>query len=290
MFKSKPIPIRLTPLLLLLLAAAVAGPLPTTTAATENEDRYVVLGTAIGEMLYAFGRGEAVVARDSSCQLPAEIEEKPEIGYFRAVPVEGVLAMRPTEIFSTDAAGPPNAVAQLKASGITYHEFSSEPTLDALRTNILRMGKLLDKPDRAEDLLGSLNREILHIPEIADTSRVEVLFLLSPPGSSQLLAAGAGTAAHAMIQLAGGRNVFADMQGYRPVSAELIASHQPDVIFVPRRGDADAASLGAEHAVIDRLVAGGQSRRIEIDLAGTLAFGIRTGHAASALHRKLYQP
>ena len=256
----------------------------------ETTPRYIALGTAVGEMLYAFGEGDAVIARDSSCQIPAEILDRPAIGYFRAVPVEGVLSMAPSAIFTTDAAGPPNALAQLKASGIPVHKFSSQPTMEALRSNIAKMGKVLDKPDRATELLAGLDADLAAIPTITKDETAQVLFLLSPPGSGRLLAAGGNTTANKMIHLAGAENAFADMQGYRPVSAEVIADRAPDYIILPgASADGSSSAMEVQHPAIERLVTSGKSRLIKIDLARKLAFGISTGSAAKALHEEIYR-
>lgn len=256
--------------------------------AKESAQRYIVLGTAIGEMLYAFGEGDSVIARDVSCQVPAAILKHPSIGYHRQLPVEGVFSMEPTAIFITDAAGPPNTIAQLKASDILIHEFSSEPTLEALRGNIAQMGEVLGKPERAIQLLTDLEADLAEIPEVPSADSARVLFLLSPPGSGSLLAAGSDTAANKMIQLAGAENAFADMRGYRSVNAESIAEREPDFIILPRASTDGKTGMAVQHPVIKSLIASGKSQLITIDPAQKLAFGISTGSAAKALHEEIY--
>jgi iron complex transport system substrate-binding protein len=273
---------------LLLLCPALAHAKQEPALSAGERERLLVMGTAIGELVYAFGLGDSVVARDVSCEFPPEIESKPAIGYFRQVSAEGILSMRPTAILSTDAAGPPNVLEQLRKSGVALHLFSAKPEITQLHENIHRMGELLHAPERAEAIVAQLNADLAAIPERPDEP-IPVLFLLSPPGSDRLLAAGAGTAAHTMIELAGAENAFPDLKGYRPVSSEVIAERRPAVILLPANDAAMSAEASAGHAVVDRLVASGETRLVRIDLAETLAFGPRTGQAAADLHRRIYE-
>jgi iron complex transport system substrate-binding protein len=254
----------------------------------KQTERILVLGTAVGELVYAFERGDSVVARDISCEFPEAIQSKPAVGYFRQIGAEGILSMRPSVILTTEAAGPPNTISLLKSSGIPIHKFSASPELDALRANIRKMGQLLDAPERSAELIDNLNAALDSIP-VMQREPVEVLFLLSPPGSDRLLAAGSDTAADTMIRLAGGTNAFADMRGYQPVSAELIIQRRPGIILLPGDADVSASPSSSGHASIDQLVSRQGSRIIYIDLAEKLAFGIRTGEAAASLHRAFYE-
>jgi iron complex transport system substrate-binding protein len=252
-------------------------------------ERIVVLGTAVGELVYALGLGDAVVARDLSCEFPEAIQEKPAVGYFRQLSTEGVLSQRPSLILGTAASGPPNVVEQLRQSGVPIHLFDDQPDLESLRRLIREMGELLDRSEQAESLIAQLDADLATVPTVAEEAKPTVLFLLSPPGSDRLLAAGRDTAATAMIELAGGRNLFADFAGYKPLSPEVIASRRPDVILLPGRDGAVSVEEAGGHAVVRGLVAAGHSRIVEIDLAEKLAFGLRTGEAARALHARIYE-
>jgi len=253
-----------------------------------QSQRLLVMGTAVGELVYAFGYGDSVVARDISCEFPEAIQAKPAIGYFRQVAAEGVLSMQPSAILSTEAAGPPNVIQQLKASGLPVHLFSDEPDLDTLRNKIWKMGALFDAPERAGELVEKLDNELAAIPQ-REAEPASVLFLLSPPGSDRLLAAGSGTAADAMIRLAGGKNAFADLRGFRPIASELIAARRPEIVLMPSSAEAASYNLSVGNTAIDRLVEQGHTRIVRIDLAETLAFGIRTGEAAANLHSAMYE-
>ncbi|MFJ0631528.1 ABC transporter substrate-binding protein, partial [Bordetella bronchiseptica] len=98
-------------LLAWLLAMACAG------AAAQGAParRVVTLGGTVTEIVYALGQGGRLVGDDLSSLYPQAATQLPRIGYYRAVPVEGVLALEPDLVLASEQAGPPDAIERLKA-------------------------------------------------------------------------------------------------------------------------------------------------------------------------------
>src|SRR6187402_2911635 len=77
--------------------ATAADTAPVATASEKPAlQRIVSLGAPVTETVYAIGAGAAVVARDQSSMFPDEVLVKPNVGYFRTINAEGVLAQNPT--------------------------------------------------------------------------------------------------------------------------------------------------------------------------------------------------
>jgi iron complex transport system substrate-binding protein len=115
-----------------------------------------------------------------------------------------------------------------------------------------------------------------------------VLFVYTS-SSGALQVAGEGTAASAMIALAGARNATSGFTGYRPMTAEAVIAAAPDVILFTDRG---LASAGGVDAVLAKpgvaLTPAGRARRVvSLDDLLLLGFGPRTGAAAEALARRV---
>ena len=70
----------------LLLGACLAW-----SAQAQAQERVVSLGGSVTEIVYALGQGERVVGDDLSSLYPEAATKVPRVGYYRAVPVEGVL-------------------------------------------------------------------------------------------------------------------------------------------------------------------------------------------------------
>jgi len=256
-----------------------------------QKERILVLGAMVGETVYALGSGNHVVGRDLSCQRPDDLAEKPAVGYHRALSAEGVLSLNPTAILGTTEAGPPNVVEQLKKSGLPVVLLEVEHTVDSLKHNLRRVGEVLGASDQAEKLVAEVESDLKEIP--APEKKRQVLFLLSSPGSGRYMAAGTGTAADAMIRLAGGENLFSDMPGYKPVSAEIMADRSPDVVLVAAGGQhgetISPERLAEALPFLEESPASRQGRLVTLDLARFLTFGPRTGEAARELHEIIYQ-
>src|SRR5690606_30267932 len=80
--------------------------------------RVVTLGGTVTEIVYALDQGDRLVGDDQSSLYPEAATKLPRVGYYRAVPVEGVLALRPDLVLASEQAGPPEALARLKEVGI----------------------------------------------------------------------------------------------------------------------------------------------------------------------------
>ena len=104
------------------------------------------------------------------------------------------------------------------------------------------------------------------------------------------MAAGRETAAHAMIEASGGRNICADFTGYKPLSAEIFAAAAPDFVIVSETVGGDDAELLAGLPGLGATPAGREVRIIRVDDAAFLGFGPRTPAAAAAVAAALRQP
>ena len=118
--------------------------------------------------------------------------------------------------------------------------------------------------------------------------RPSVLFLISVANGAPM-AAGAGTAADAMIALAHGRNAVAGFEGYKPLSVEAAVGLAPDTVLMPDH--VATAAGGAEAAVaaagLAETPAAREGRVVVMDGLKLLGFGPRTPEAVAELARAL---
>ena len=103
------------------------------------------------------------------------------------------------------------------------------------------------------------------------------------------MAAGRDTGGDAIIRLAGGVNVFADVAGYKPISSEAAGALAPDVILMMSHAGpeiSDAAILKIPALAITP--AARHHALIRMDGLFLLGFGPRTAEAARSLAANLY--
>lgn len=266
---------RLLVLGLLLLAPALA----------RAADRIVTLGSDVTEIVFALGRGEAVVAADETSTFPAAAAALPKLGYYRALAPEPLLAARPTLVLAGDGAGPEAVLRQVARAGVRVVTVPGGHDAAAVAAKIRAVGAAVGAPAGAEALARETAAALASAPRIGPRPRM-LLILASAPG--RILAAGTGTAGDGFIRLAGGTNVFT-AEGYRPLSAEAALAAAPEVILVPSHVVEMLGGLAAvaREPALARLPAARAGRILVIDSQAALNFGPRLPQALAAVRARL---
>lgn len=288
---------------LTLLAVSAQNSVPTVRDASgklvaiPNTLRIIAIGSGIAETIYALRAEHRLIGVDTSSNYPLAATRLAQVGARRAISSEGVLALRPTLVIATDESGPALAFEQMGAAGVTVLILKDETTIAGAKNKILAVAKALSLEARGVELVRGIDRDLALARVYATriTTRPKVMFLYS---SSQgaLTVSGTGTAADAMIALAGGVNVVSGYSGYKPINAESVAAANPDVIAILERGL--IAIGGLENLLKAPGIAAtnaGKSKRV-VTFEGTylLGFSPRVGQAVLdftfALHPEVKRP
>lgn len=250
------------------------------------------IGGPVTEIVAALGQQHRLKARDTTSLYPPEVQDLPDVGYLRALSPEGVLSVDPGLILAEEGAGPPEALEVIRAADLNLVEVPNALSTEGILRRIAVIGAALGVPETASALATRVEEEMARATAHATRPTAEkkrVLFILSTQGG-RINAAGRGTAAQAIIDLAGGVNVLADFQGYRQITDEAVARAAPDVILMMDRGGdhgPDDAALFSMPAI--GLTPAGRDRAVvRMDGLLLLGFGPRTAQAVMALNRALY--
>jgi len=253
--------------------------------------RIVSLGGSVTEIVFALGAGDAVVGVDASSLYPEAAQDRPDVGYFRRVPAEGVLSLEPTVVLASEATGPPETLDQLRAAGVDVHVIPEESSVDGARAKIRAVADVLDRPDAADRLIQTMEEDLQEARRLrASVDRSPRVLFVYARGAGTMQVAGRGTSAEAMIELAGARNAVTGFDGFKPMSAESVAAAEPDVLLMLDRG---LESIGGVDGLLKQpgiaLTPAGENRRIvAMDDLLMLSFGPRLGEAVRTLTRKLH--
>lgn len=253
--------------------------------------RIVTGGSAVTEIAVALGLAPKIVAVDTSSKHLEETRDKPDIGYVRMLGAEGILSQSPDLVLVSGEAGPPPVLEQIRAAGINLVVISNDQSLDSIDEKIRAVAAVTGRIEAGEELVARVEKDIATLrAETAGTGeRPGVVFLLARHGG-KLMAAGTDTAAHAMIEASGGRNVCADFSGYKPLSAEIFAAATPEFVIVSESVGGDDAGLVANVPGLGVTPAGRELRVIRVDDAAFLGFGPRTPSAATEVAAALRRP
>ena len=253
-------------------------------------ERIVSIGGAATEILFALGVDAQVIAVDSTSLFPAAADALPDVGYLRQLSAEPILAQRPDLVLYEADAGPPEALAHLAAAGVPLVRILDEPSPAGVAAKIRAVAAAVGQVAEGERLAQALEREMRALgTELATYSvRPAVLFALQIDAGA-VLAAGRGTAADAIIALAGGRNV-ADFDGYKPMAGEALMVAAPDYVLTMDRAVTGFTPPQAALAlpVLAHTPAAAAGRLVVMDGLLLLGFGPRLGLAARELAAALH--
>lgn len=231
-FLSSSVPRRRDALRLLSAAALGAGAWPAFAQDSKRLPRLVTVSGAITEVVYALGAEGQLVGTDTTSLFPAAARATPKVGYMRQLSAEGLLSLKPDAIIATNESGPTVVLDQIRTAGVKVEIIEADHTWAEVQRKVQAVGRAAAKEAQARELQGRLDAEWAQVLQRiggAKGRKPKVLFVLSHSASPQV--SGEKTAAHAVIGFAGGVNALGGFHGYRPMTAEAMASAAPDIIL-----------------------------------------------------------
>jgi iron complex transport system substrate-binding protein len=230
---------RATKLAVLLIALGCLG------AVQQPARRIVSIVPALTEMLFAIGAGPQVIAVSSYDDFPPAVKSLPRVGALLDPDVERILVLRPDLVVSygsqTDLHG------QLKRAHIAVFSYRHAGLAGMFET-LAALGALTGRGAEAERLTRDLRARFDAVRARVKgrrKPRTLLVFERDPMTLRGLYVSGGRGFLHEMLEIAGGDNVFADVQreAVQP-SHETLLARAPDVI-VEVRGTAMLASPAA---------------------------------------------
>ncbi len=251
--------------------------------------RIVSLIPAATEIVFALGAQHCLVGRSIYDDHPAGVESIPEVGQAIGANVERVLDREPDLVLLVAGSDNARTVEQFQRLGVPSLLFRLN-RLSELRATIARLGAVLGRRGAADSLSRAIDAQLQSVRErTRDLERLTVYYDIAYPPPITI---GAGSYLDALLEIAGGRNVFHDMSAPSPtVNLEAIVVRDPDVIVYPVSRAWGGAGHPGERPLWKglRAVTSGNVRRVDADLLHRL--GPRVGdaarHLAEAIHPEL---
>lgn len=271
-------------------AAGIAAAWATRRARGAAPARVVSVGGAVTESVYALGQGARLVAADSTSLYPAPAAALPRIGYMRALLTEGLIALAPDLVLLSDQAGPPQAVAMLRAAGLPLAVVPDGAGPGAAEGKVRAVAAALDVDGEALAAAVAADWRALDAPVAALAEPwPRAVFVLSLARGAPLVS-GRGTHADAMLHTAGAENAVAAFDGYRPLSSDAAAVLAPDAVVMVEHALAEAGGAAAAFAAPALAVtpAAAAGRMVALEGSYALNFGPRAAHVRRDLARLLH--
>lgn len=242
----------------------------------------VSLGGSVTEIIYALGQEEQLIATDMSSLYPPEARELPQVGYYRAISVEGLVSTVPELILASENAGPKEVLDRIAELGIKVQRVSDDSTVKSLYERITQIAEVLGVKEEGDVLLSEVKaavEEVMALP----TKPYRAALVVNRTGTLQ--AAGSATSANELMTLAGFTNIFAEQKSYKPVSKESFLALQPEVIITTTTSIEKSGGLSqfTQDPVIANTPAAASGRIVVLDDLLALGMGPRFDQAIRQL-------
>ncbi len=192
--------------------------------------RIVSLAPSITELLFDLGLEESVVGRTRWCDYPPQVERIPSVGDGLSPNVELIMERQPDLVVFYASGSNEAAVSRLEGLHVATVSLRTDRLGDLERAARI-LGRLTGTGAIGDSLIAELEQSITE-PESTRSrdARISVLIL---PSESPPIAVGAASFLSEIVTLAGGRNVFDDVEkpSFR-TDIEVIAQRDPDAVLV----------------------------------------------------------
>ena len=257
--------------------------------AVKDTSRVVAIGGSITEILYALGLEDRIVAVDTTSVFPPQaLNDKPDVGYMRALSAEGVLALGPSLVLAMEGSGPPTTINVLQQASVPFVSVPEGHDAAGVVAKIRFVAHAMGVDEKGDALARAVAEDFAALAAMRERIKQPrgALFVMSMGGGSPMVG-GQGTGADAAFKLAGVTNVMSAITGYKPAVGEAVLAVEPyAIVKMGRGGSADDAIL--QLPAFAMTLAARDKRLIPIDGAYLLGFGPRTPQAARDLAAAIY--
>ncbi len=195
--------------------------------------RVVSLSPAATEVVFAVGAGENLVGDTSYCDYPVAALKVAKVGGFSAstISIERIVAMKPDFVIT---AGTMHASVETALARLSIPVFAYDPQdFASIAAGIASLGVLCGKQAEGEAaakaMLSSIEKVKSALAATPGDKRPSVFWEVY---DEPLMTCGAKTFPHAILEAAGGRDIFSDLPGAWPrISGEEVLRRAPDYIM-----------------------------------------------------------
>jgi iron complex transport system substrate-binding protein len=191
--------------------------------------RIVSLAPNVTELLYAAGAGNFVVGAVAYSDYPEAAKNIPRVGSGAGLDIEAIVALHPDLVIAWQSGNPSWQVGRLTALGMPV--FQTEPRhLNDVADLLERLGKLAGTEVFAGKTAEDFRQQLTRLrARYSGRPVVPVFYQIL---DSSLLTVSRRHLINDVIQLCGGRNVYADAPGLTPrVDVESVVQRNPEVIL-----------------------------------------------------------
>ena len=203
----------------------------------KDSSRIVAAGGSIAEMLYSLDAGNLLVAVDSTANYLPETANLPSIGYVRNLSAEGILALKPSLILGEHDMGPVEVLNQISNVEVEVKRIEERHSAQGIIDKFKCVARVLGKEEAAQEIFTSQFAQTVASLERNDQGSAFLprAALVLNFVDNQPIIAGANTSGDGLLRMAGAQNIFSDIEGWKPLSRELLIAANPQHLVLTER-------------------------------------------------------
>ena len=262
----------------------------------KKDQRIVSLSKHLTEMVFALGKGHDLVAVDLSSTYPDSAKLLKTVGYHRALSPESIIAMNPELVIHSNDIGPENVLPQITNAGLNIKAFGGANTIDSAKLLLKDLGNFFGEDAKADSIIKKMDNDIAIAADslkglnLVDTPKVMIIHF-GRANNVYFVMSGRNGVGDKMIKMAGGKTAIYDAKGARQISAEAVATANPDIIIAT---DFGFDQMGSMDKFIDGVPgvaltnAGKNKRIVRFEEHDLVYFGPRSGENILKLMKLLH--
>jgi len=258
--------------------------------------RIVSLSKHLTEMVFALGKGHDLVAVDLSSTYPDSAKLLKTVGYHRALSPESIIAMNPELVIHSNDIGPENVLPQITSAGLNIKAFGGGNTIDSAKLLLKDLGNFFGEDAKADSIIKKMDKDLAIVADslkalnLVDTPKVMIIHF-GRANNVYFVMSGRNGVGDKMIQMAGGKTAIYDAKGARQISAEAVATANPDIIIATdfgfdQMGNMDKFIDGVPGVALTN--AGKNKRIVRFEEHDLVYFGPRSGENILKLMKLLH--
>lgn len=193
----------------------------------------------ITEIIYALGAEDKLVARTDYCDYPKEVSEIESIGAIQPPDMERIVELHPDLVIVSTHFSKENA-ALLKETGITVLALFEEESFEGSYLLTEKLGQALNRQKEAADIIKNMKATVDEVTALVDGQKKPSVYYVVSFGEYGDFTAGGNTFIGKIIEMAGGNNIAADVEGWE-YNLESLLEADPDIIIVSNQYDTKAS-------------------------------------------------
>lgn len=215
-----------------LLCSAIAIGTHEALPQTQEINKIVSLVPSVTETIFALGAENKLVARTDYCTWPKEAVAIPSVAGFdgKSISLEKIISFQP-DLVCVASVMHDHLVEPLKQYGIKVF-VSNANSISSVKEEILQLAKYTDCEQKGKELIEKIDFQLQEAQKIAMNKNVPSVYW--EVSASPYFTCGKNSFISEVIEKAGGKNIFGDIQqAYPQVSEESIIALSPEIILFP---------------------------------------------------------